>query len=184
MDAHGDVWGPRGAKSSKAGHFGVHFRPVINPMTIGMFRGAIWVPFWIQLAPFGIPLGHLWGLISLTFRGCLFSSKKEVQKPPRTSKASSFWEPFWLHFSSFFITFLKTSKQVLALPYSTFEGFCSPKALILGSSFGSVFGPFLDPSKRRPPGRTGLNHWPPRGHILVRRGEDLGGGFVDSSRFR
>ena len=101
MDAHGDVWGPRGAKSSKAGHFKVHFRPVINPMTIGMFRGAIWVPFWIQLAPFGIPLGHLWGLISLTFLGVLFFIKKGGPGTTRILNPRSFWEPFLLHFSLF-----------------------------------------------------------------------------------
>ena len=159
-------------------------RPVINPMTIGMYRGAFWVPFWTHLAPFGIPLGHLWGLISLTFLGVLFFIKKGGPGTTRILNPRSFWEPFWLHFHNFSSLFWKPQKQVLALPYSTFEGFCSPKALILGSSFGSVFGPFLDPSKRRPAGRTGLNHWPPRGSNLVRRGEDLGGGFVDSSRFR
>ena len=102
MDAHGDVWG-------KAGHFGVHLRPVINPMTIGMFRGAIWVPFWIQLAPFGIPLGHLWGLISLTFLGGPFFHQKRVSKNHPDLKNSSFRKPFW---PSFFIIFHFFSEDV------------------------------------------------------------------------
>ena len=154
MDAHGDVWGPRGAKSSKAGHFGVHLRPVINPMTIGMFRGAIWVPFWIQLAPFGIPLGHLWGLISLTFRGCLFSSKKEVQKPPWTSKWSPFWGPFWLHFSSLFMTFLETSKTGFGTTLQYFRRFLLSKGSHFGVQFRFRFRSVFGTLKKSPRGRS------------------------------
>ena len=58
--------------------------------------------------------------------------------------------------------------------------FALPKALILGSSFASVLGSFLDPSKSLPAEPGGLDAWPPRGSFLARRGEgrERGIGFI------
>ena len=146
------------------------------------------MPFGYHFGSSWLHLGSLWATFGVSFRslfgGAFFHQKRRSKNHPGLQTGVHFGSHFGSIFHHFSSLFWKPQKQVLALPYSTFEGFCSPKALILGSSFGSVFGPFLDPSKRRPAGRSGLNPWPPRGSILVRRGEDLGGGFVDSSRFR
>ena len=128
-------------------------RPVINPMTIGMFWGAIWVPFWIQLSPFGIPLGHLWGLISLTFRGVRFFIKKGGPGTTRILKRSPFREPCWLHFSSFFMTFLETSKTGFGTTLQYFRRFLLPKGSHFGVQFRFRFRSVFGPLKKAPRGQ-------------------------------
>ena len=129
-------------------------RPVINPMTIGMFWGAIWVPFWIQLSPFGIPLGHLWGLISLTFRGVRFFIKKGGPGTTRTSNTTSFWEPFWVIFSYFFITFLETSKTGFGTTLQYFRRFLLSKGSHFWVQFRFRFRSVFGPLKKAPRGRS------------------------------
>ena len=151
MDAHRDVWGPRGAKSIKAGHF---VRPVINPMTMGCFG----VPFGYHFGSSWLHLGSLWATFGVSFRsllgGSVCSPKKEVPGPPRTSNPHSFWEPFWLHFSSFFMTFLETSKTGFGTTLQYFRRFLLSKGSHLGVQFRFRFRSVFGPLKKAHPGRS------------------------------
>ena len=126
---------------------------MINPMTIGLIRGAIWAPLWVHLAPFGLPRGSLGALIWLSFLGVPFFIEKGGPGTPRISKTTSFWEPFWLHFSYFFITFLETSKTGFGTTLQYFRRFLLPKGSHFGVQFRFRFRSVFGPLKKTHPGQ-------------------------------
>ena len=74
-------------------------------------------------------------------------------KNTRTSNRTSFWEPFWLICSSFFITFLETSKTGFGTTLQYFRRFLLPKGSHFGVQFRFRFRSVFGPLKKAPPGQ-------------------------------
>ena len=167
----GAFWGPFAARDQPYDHrdvLGCHLGTILDPVV------SIWDPFGL---PLGSHFAHFWGRP-------FFHKKGGSRDHPDIKTLSVFGAilaPFFIMFHNFsedvknrFWQYLTVLLKVFALQMLSFW---DPVSVTFSVRFWT-------PKKGSPREVSESPGGAPRGWFLVRRGEDLGGGFVDSSRFR